>query len=364
MDLNDGSRLRHGVVMHLRREERIAADRQIMELRLVELVAHAERERAGDDRHVLVGRMEVRIDLVAGRHLEAHDVETFLARITRQHRHAGALLEHWRGRAPLEVLSRGEDVTILGERGTDHGGNKHERQQQCSFHRSSSCRGMANGAWPSRAASIDSRHMNIDPAVVTQAELHRFMIGVVIPRPIAWVSTIGADGGHNLAPFSFFNAIASKPPLLIVSINERPDGPKDTLRHIRETKDFVINLVDEPLMQRMVETSGEWAPEVDEFALTQLTPAPSERVKSPRVAEAPVSMECVLERILDFESTSLVIGRMVWGCCREDLLTDGRVDALKLRPVARLGGDGYTVVREVIRMQRPRAPKPDAARDG
>jgi len=206
--------------------------------------------------------------------------------------------------------------------------------------------------------------MNIDPAAITHAELHRFMIGVVIPRPIAWVSTIGADGRHNLAPFSFFNAIASQPPLLIVSINERADGPKDTLRHIRETKDFVINLVDEPLMQRMVETSGEWAPEVDEFALTQLTPAPSERVKSPRVAEAPVSMECVLERILDFESTSLVIGRMVWGCCREDLLTDGRVDALKLRPVARLGGDGYTVVREVIRLQRPRAPKPDAARDG
>ena len=206
--------------------------------------------------------------------------------------------------------------------------------------------------------------MNIDPAVVSHAELHRFMIGVVVPRPIAWVSSIGADGRHNLAPFSFFNAIASKPPLLMVSINQRADGPKDTLRHIRDTKDFVINIVDEPLMERMVETSGEWAPEIDEFALTHLTPAPSERVKSPRVAEAPVSMECVLERILNFETTSLVIGRMVWACFRDDLLTESRIDPLKLRAVARLGGLGYTVVHEVIEMQRPKAPKPDAARDG
>jgi flavin reductase (DIM6/NTAB) family NADH-FMN oxidoreductase RutF len=211
---------------------------------------------------------------------------------------------------------------------------------------------------------VHSPAMHIDPAVATHAELHRFIIGVVIPRPIAWVSTIGQDGHHNLAPFSFFNAIASQPPLLVISINDRPDGPKDTLRHIRETKDFVINLVDEPLMDRMVETSGEWAPEVDEFALTKLTAARSERVKSPRLVEAPVSMECVLDRILDYETTSLVIGRMVWAHFRDDLLTDGRIDPLKLRPVARLGGDGYTVVREVIRRQRPKAPKPDAARDG
>ena len=206
--------------------------------------------------------------------------------------------------------------------------------------------------------------MTIDPAAVSHAELHRFMIGVVVPRPIAWVSTLGADGSRNLAPFSFFNAIASKPPLLVVSINERAEGPKDTLRNIRETKDFVINVVDESLHERMVRTSGEWAPEVDEFALTGLTPVASERVKSPRLAEAPVSMECVLERVIEFETTALVIGRMVLAHYREELLTEGRVDPLKLRPVGRLGGDGYTVVREVIHLQRPRAPKPDAARDG
>lgn len=206
--------------------------------------------------------------------------------------------------------------------------------------------------------------MTIDPAAVSHAELHRFMISVVVPRPIAWISSRGADGRRNLAPFSFFNAIASRPPLLVVSINERDGQPKDTLRNIRETREFVVNVVDEPLHARMVQTSGEWAPEVDEFALTGLTPVAAERVRAPRVEEAPVSLECVLERIIDFETTSLVVGLMVWGHYREDLLTDGRVDPLKLRAVGRLGGDAYSIVDNVVRMQRPRAPRPDAARDG
>ena len=200
--------------------------------------------------------------------------------------------------------------------------------------------------------------MTIDPGAASPADLYRFMIGVVVPRPIAWISSRGPHGRHNLAPFSFFNAISSRPPLLAVSINERAGQPKDTLRNIRETDDFVINIVDEALHARMVETSGEWTPEVDEFALTGLTPAASERVKSPRVAEAPVSMECELERIIDFETTSLVVGRMVWAHLRDELLTDGRVDPLKLRPVGRLGGDAYSIVRDVVHIPRPRVPKP------
>jgi flavin reductase (DIM6/NTAB) family NADH-FMN oxidoreductase RutF len=201
--------------------------------------------------------------------------------------------------------------------------------------------------------------MILDPEAIDHADFHRFLIGVVIPRPIAWVSSIGQDGHRNLSPFSFFNAVASRPPLLSVSINDRAGQPKDTLRNLTETKDFVVNIVDEPLHARMVETSGDWAPDVDEFALTGLTAAVSDVVKSPRVAEAPVSMECVLERIIEFEGTSLVIGRIVRAHARDDLFKNGRVDPLELRPVARLGGNGYSLVRDVVEMARPRVPRPE-----
>src|SRR5688572_30566977 len=105
--------------------------------------------------------------------------------------------------------------------------------------------------------------MIVDPARVPPADLHRLMIGVVIPRPIAFVSSVGKKGHRNLSPFSFFNAISSKPPLLSVAINARAGQPKDTLRNIKETEDFVINIVDELLLARMVESSGDWAPDVD-----------------------------------------------------------------------------------------------------
>lgn len=200
--------------------------------------------------------------------------------------------------------------------------------------------------------------MILDPGVTASADVYRFMIGVVVPRPIAFVSTISKDGRHNVSPFSFFNAIASRPPLLGISINARGGEPKDTLRNIRDTGDFVINVVDEALNARVVEASGDWPADVDEFELAGLTAAPSDRVKSPRVGEAPVSLECVLERIVDFGTTSLVVGEMVWAHVRDDVLTDGRVDPLKLRPVGRLGGDGYSVVREVVHVARPRVPRP------
>jgi flavin reductase (DIM6/NTAB) family NADH-FMN oxidoreductase RutF len=198
--------------------------------------------------------------------------------------------------------------------------------------------------------------MIIDPAALTTAELHRFMIGVVIPRPIAFVSSLSKHGKRNLAPFSFFNAIASKPPLLSVSINDRGGAQKDTLRNIRETEDFVINIVNEPLLAPMVHTSGDWLPDVDEFELAGLTAVASEKVKAPRLGEAPVSMECVLERIIELEGNNLVIGRLVWAHAKDELFVDGRVDPTRLLAVGRLGGIDYTVVREIIRMARPKVP--------
>ena len=143
-------------------------------------------------------------------------------------------------------------------------------------------------------------------------------------------------------------------PILAVSINLRSGQPKDTLRNIRDTGEFVVNIVNETLAGRMVQTSGDWPADVDEFGLAGLTPAPSELVRAPRVAESPVAMECRLHREIELGDATLVVGDILRAHVADDVLTDGRVDVAKLKPVGRLGGDGYAVVRDVLHMPRPR----------
>ncbi len=195
--------------------------------------------------------------------------------------------------------------------------------------------------------------MILDPSNVPPGDFYRFMISVVVPRPIAFVSTVSPDGQPNVAPFSYFNAITNQPPLLGISINRRKGSPKDTLRNIEQTGEFVVNTVDEPLGAQMVQTSGDWPEDVDEFALTGLTPVSSDLIKPPRVGESPVSMECRLHRIIELGSAFFVVGEIVRAHVKDDVLTDGRVDISKLRPLGRLGGDGYSVVRDVIHLPRP-----------
>src|SRR5438270_14074222 len=116
--------------------------------------------------------------------------------------------------------------------------------------------------------------MILAPRSLPPSQVYRFLISAVVPRPIAFVSSIGADGGMNLAPFSYFNAVASEPPLVAIAINNRPDDPKDTLRNIEETREFVVNIVSESLLDAMVQTAGEWPRAVSEFGRSGLTPAP------------------------------------------------------------------------------------------
>jgi flavin reductase (DIM6/NTAB) family NADH-FMN oxidoreductase RutF len=196
--------------------------------------------------------------------------------------------------------------------------------------------------------------MILDPATVSPGAFYNFMISVVVPRPIAFVSTMSPDGRLNVAPFSYFNAISSQPPLLGISINRRGGLPKDTLRNIQGTGEFVVNTVDEALGPRMVHASGEWPEEVDEFQLTGLTPVPSDLVKPPRVGESPVGMECRVHRIVELGSSSFVVGEILRVHVKDEVLSDGRVDIEKLHPLGRLGGDGYSVVREVLHMPRPK----------
>ncbi|MGH7741268.1 MAG: flavin reductase family protein [Candidatus Eiseniibacteriota bacterium] len=196
--------------------------------------------------------------------------------------------------------------------------------------------------------------MIVDPAGIAANAMYRLMTEVVVPRPIAFVSTRSAAGQMNLAPFSYFNAVSSAPPLISISFSERADDPKDTLRNIRETGDFVVNLVSEPLLGAMAKTAGEWPRTTDEFEVAGLAPESARRVQAPRVAQSPVHLECRLHREIPLGNGVLVVGEIVLVEISDDVLTDGRVDPLKLRPVGRLSGELYSLMREVVKTPRPR----------
>jgi flavin reductase (DIM6/NTAB) family NADH-FMN oxidoreductase RutF len=196
--------------------------------------------------------------------------------------------------------------------------------------------------------------MIVDPAEVPANTMYRLLTSVVVPRPIAFISTISAAGRRNLAPFSYFNAISSAPPLIGVAFSERGDDPKDTLRNIRETGEFVVNLVTEPLLEAMAKTAGEWPRDTDEFEVAGLHSSPAVRVRAPRVAESPVHLECRLHREIALGNGQFIVGEILLAEIHDDVLTDGRVDAMKLRAVGRLSGEQYSPTREVVEARRPR----------
>ena len=196
--------------------------------------------------------------------------------------------------------------------------------------------------------------MILDPRTTPTTDVYRFIVSAVVPRPIALVSSIGADGGTNVAPFSYFNAIASAPPLVGIAISDRAGDPKDTLRNIRDTHEFVVNVVSEAILDAMVRTAGEWPRGTSEFGLAGFTPAPSERVRPPYVAESPLQLECLLHREIPLGNSILIVGEVVLARVHDDMLTDGRVDPAKLAPVGRLGGEFYAPLGPVLRRSRPK----------
>jgi flavin reductase (DIM6/NTAB) family NADH-FMN oxidoreductase RutF len=208
--------------------------------------------------------------------------------------------------------------------------------------------------------------MIVSPSDLSHSELYSIVLNSVAPRPIAWVSTVSASGDLNLAPFSFFNAVCVDPPLLAFAPGLRQpqhaEGvhgeAKDTLRNVRETKEFVVNIVTYDLREAMNLTSGEYDASVDEFELTKLTPQPSKIVRPPRVAESPVSFECRLHQILDFSSrptsSSLVIGQVVSIHISDAHLKDGKLDRNSLDLIGRMGGLQYTRTTQRFEMVRPK----------
>jgi len=196
--------------------------------------------------------------------------------------------------------------------------------------------------------------MIVDPGGVSAVRFAQLMNSVILPRPIAFVTTVNAAGRVNAAPFSWFCALSSNPPLLGVSISPRDGGPKDTLRNVRETRELVVNVVTEAMAAQIVKASGDWPGDVDELALVGLTAMPSDLVRPPRVAESPVSLECRLDREFALGESCFVVGEILRAHVRDEVLTEGRVDVAKLRPLARLGGEQYTGLGELLRLPRPR----------
>lgn len=209
-------------------------------------------------------------------------------------------------------------------------------------------------------ASDTGRMLRFDPGEHHSQDIYKLMVGCVVPRPIAFVSSIDEQGIYNLAPFSYFSAVCSRPPTVLFcpAVRTTNGETKDTLRNVVATREFVINIVSEEIAAEMNQAAAEVGPEVDEFALSGLTPLPSEAVKPPRVAESPVQMECRLREVVTISSEpgggSIVIGEVVRFHVREDLFDDYRIDPVRLNAVGRMGGPTYCRTQDRFDLQRPK----------
>jgi len=186
---------------------------------------------------------------------------------------------------------------------------------------------------------------------------------IVTPRPIGWISSLDAQGGANLAPFSFFNGCGDAPPMVMFAQTgrkSRPEPVKDSIANIRETGEFACNIVSQALKEAMNLSSGTYQPGVDEFELAGLTKAPGKAISAPHVAEAPAVLECKLVKIVDdlpswreHAFNIMIIGEVVGVHIDDAIVKDGRVDVLGYNPVARMGYMDYTTVTDIWAMERP-----------
>jgi len=202
--------------------------------------------------------------------------------------------------------------------------------------------------------------MEIDLQTLPLRERYKLITGTVVPRPIGWVSTQNAAGQPNLAPFSFFNAICSNPPSLLFcpGIRGTDGSPKDSFRNLQASGEFVVNVVNEALLEKMNITATELPPEVNEFEEAGLTALPGTQVNAPRVAESPVSFECKVMEIIQVGDGSVgsawvVIGEILFMHIADDVIHGNNyIDTRALAPVGRLAGPNYATLGEILEIPR------------
>jgi len=200
--------------------------------------------------------------------------------------------------------------------------------------------------------------MQFDPQEIEQSAIYKLLTGAIIPRPIGWISTVSEDGIYNLAPFSFFNAVGDDPPHVMFSTVRGNDSNKDTLNNVLATKQFVVNMVTEALVEQMNLTSQPIPSNESEFELANLTPIPSVKIKAPRVKESPITMECELVHHYSLENhkfggATIIIGKVVMFHVDETVLLDNyKINLETYKPVARLAGSNYSKLGEIFSVKR------------
>lgn len=203
--------------------------------------------------------------------------------------------------------------------------------------------------------------MEIDPATRDARTNYHFLTSTIVPRPIAWVTTVGKDGVVNAAPFSWFNSVCADPPMLMLAIQQRPDGtPKDTLRNIQANGELVVNLAPRSAVQDLVQSSGDYPPDVSEVEALGLATTPSLKVRPPRLAASPIHFECRVHQQIPLghkQATTLVLAEAIH-IAIDDAILDarGNADPAKWTAVARMGGAEYVDTQRYFTVKRPKAP--------
>ena len=200
---------------------------------------------------------------------------------------------------------------------------------------------------------------SIDPAKQTERENYKFLIGSIVPRPIAFVTTLSADGVLNGAPFSYFNIVTANPPMISLSIQRSSGRYKDTARNIIESKEFVVHIVDEQNVAQVNQTAASLPSDQSEIALAGFTPVDSLKLSVPGVKEAKIRMECLLAHSIelggsDTPGCDLIIGKVVQFHIEQDIYEKGRIDPRGLAAVSRLAGNDYAKLGEIFEITRPK----------
>jgi len=195
--------------------------------------------------------------------------------------------------------------------------------------------------------------MRIDPAYLDPETAYRLITGVVVPRPIAWVTSLSSGGTLNLAPFSAFTFVAPKPPMLAISVGRKGKIYKDTAQNILNNEEYVVHIADSSLMNAVHESSTEHPPDVSEVEELRLSTLPGERIKVPRLAAAPIAMECRFRQCLEFGETRsrLIVGEVLVFHIRDGLLNNGKIETEALDPIARIAGPRYAKLGEIVTLK-------------